>query len=94
MATYTGCSYSLCTKKTDMCTILHSVCGFLDFLIYPGLSALQTPFLFLVAAPEPTIQTETFKKKDIIEILSHKKAYNACKCNCNIHQSNFLEYLN
>lgn len=34
---------------------------------------------FLVPAPEPTPQLETFKKKDVIEILSHKKAYNACK---------------
>lgn len=33
----------------------------------------------LVPAPEPTLQPETFKKKDVIEILSHKKAYNACK---------------
>lgn len=30
-------------------------------------------------APEPSPQLETFKKKDVIEILSHKKAYNACK---------------
>lgn len=30
-------------------------------------------------APEPSSQQETFKKKDVIEILSHKKAYNACK---------------
>ena len=34
---------------------------------------------FLVPAPEPTPQLETFKKKDVIEILSHKKAYNACE---------------
>ncbi|XP_051995096.1 delphilin isoform X1 [Xyrauchen texanus] len=27
--------------------------------------------------PEPLPQTETFKKKDFVEILSHKKAYNA-----------------
>uniref|UniRef100_A0A4W4EBQ9 Glutamate receptor, ionotropic, delta 2 (Grid2) interacting protein, a n=1 Tax=Electrophorus electricus TaxID=8005 RepID=A0A4W4EBQ9_ELEEL len=27
--------------------------------------------------PKPTPQPETFKKKDIVEILSHKKAYNA-----------------
>lgn len=30
-------------------------------------------------APEPSPQPDTFKKKDVIEILSHKKAYNACK---------------
>lgn len=35
--------------------------------------------LFLVPAPEPAPLLETFKKKDVIEILSHKKAYNACK---------------
>ncbi|TRY84694.1 hypothetical protein DNTS_003917 [Danionella cerebrum] len=30
-----------------------------------------------VTFPEPTPQVETFKKKDVVEILSHKKAYNA-----------------
>ncbi|XP_035380722.1 delphilin isoform X2 [Electrophorus electricus] len=30
-----------------------------------------------ISIPEPTPQPETFKKKDIVEILSHKKAYNA-----------------
>ncbi|XP_051988708.1 delphilin-like [Xyrauchen texanus] len=30
-----------------------------------------------VSFPEPSPQTETFKKKDVVEILSHKKAYNA-----------------
>lgn len=35
--------------------------------------------LTLVSAPEPSPQPETYKKKDVIEILSHKKAYNACK---------------
>lgn len=29
-----------------------------------------------VPVPEPTPQLETFKKKDVVEILSHKKAYN------------------
>lgn len=33
----------------------------------------------VVPAPEPSPQPDTFKKKDVIEILSHKKAYNACK---------------
>uniref|UniRef100_A0A9J8A198 Glutamate receptor, ionotropic, delta 2 (Grid2) interacting protein, a n=1 Tax=Cyprinus carpio carpio TaxID=630221 RepID=A0A9J8A198_CYPCA len=28
-------------------------------------------------SPEPSPQVETFKKKDVVEILSHKKAYNA-----------------
>lgn len=32
-----------------------------------------------VSVPEPAPQPETFKKKDVIEILSHKKAYNACE---------------
>lgn len=35
--------------------------------------------LFSVPAPDPSPQLETFKKKDVIEILSYKKAYNACK---------------
>ncbi|KAJ8283990.1 hypothetical protein COCON_G00028400 [Conger conger] len=30
-----------------------------------------------ISLPEPTFLPETFKKKDVIEILSHKKAYNA-----------------
>lgn len=30
-----------------------------------------------VSLPEPSPQVETFKKKDVVEILSHKKAYNA-----------------
>lgn len=30
-----------------------------------------------VSVPEPSPQVETFKKKDVVEILSHKKAYNA-----------------
>lgn len=34
---------------------------------------------FLVPVPEPSPQPDTFKKKDVIEILSHKKAYNACE---------------
>ncbi len=32
-----------------------------------------------VSLPEPSPQVETFKKKDVVEILSHKKAYNACE---------------
>lgn len=32
-----------------------------------------------VSLPDPAPQSETFKKKDVVEILSHKKAYNACK---------------
>lgn len=40
-----------------------------------------TSILFSVPAPDPSPQLETFKKKDVIEILSHKKAYNACKYN-------------
>lgn len=34
-----------------------------------------------VPVPDPSPQLETFKKKDVIEILSHKKAYNACEYN-------------
>lgn len=37
------------------------------------------PDSILVPVPEPALQPEAFKKKDVIEILSHKKAYNACK---------------
>lgn len=37
--------------------------------------------VFAVPVPDPSPQLETFKKKDVIEILSHKKAYNACKYN-------------
>ncbi len=33
----------------------------------------------LVSLPEPTFLPENFKKKDVVEILSHKKAYNACE---------------
>ncbi|XP_046756911.1 delphilin isoform X9 [Gallus gallus] len=29
-----------------------------------------------ISLPEPTFMPETFKKKDVVEILSHKKAYN------------------
>lgn len=41
----------------------------------------MTSILFSVPAPDPSPLLETFKKKDVIEILSHKKAYNACKYN-------------
>lgn len=34
-----------------------------------------------VSLPEPNILPESFKKKDVVEILSHKKAYNACEYN-------------
>lgn len=40
-----------------------------------------TLILLSVPVPDPSPQLETFKKKDVIEILSHKKAYNACKYN-------------
>lgn len=32
-----------------------------------------------VSPPEPAFLPENFKKKDVVEILSHKKAYNACE---------------
>lgn len=32
-----------------------------------------------VSLPEPAFLPENFKKKDVAEILSHKKAYNACE---------------
>ncbi|XP_008303533.1 delphilin, partial [Stegastes partitus] len=32
-----------------------------------------------ISPPEPAFLPENFKKKDVVEILSHKKAYNACE---------------
>lgn len=32
-----------------------------------------------VSPPEPAFLPDNFKKKDVVEILSHKKAYNACE---------------
>lgn len=40
---------------------------------------LTLPLNVSVSLPEPTFLPESFKKKDVIEILSHKKAYNACE---------------
>lgn len=40
---------------------------------------------FLVPASEPSL--ESFKKKDVIRILSQKKAYNACKYNHSVYVS-------
>uniref|UniRef100_H3DKW6 Grid2 interacting protein n=1 Tax=Tetraodon nigroviridis TaxID=99883 RepID=H3DKW6_TETNG len=48
---------------------LHDMVKYLDLELHFGTQKNSTP--------EPTIQPETFKKKDVIEILSHKKAYNA-----------------
>lgn len=59
------------------------VCGYLGLTLLFICELQKHHFCFLVPAPEPTIQLETFKKKDVIEILSHKKAYNACKCKLN-----------
>lgn len=45
----------------------------------PGERMLTPPLNVSVSLPEPTFLPESFKKKDVIEILSHKKAYNACE---------------
>ncbi|XP_023813346.1 delphilin isoform X2 [Oryzias latipes] len=50
---------------------LHDMVKYLDLELHFGTSKSTMP------APEPSPQLETFKKKDVIEILSHKKAYNA-----------------
>ncbi|XP_051905005.1 delphilin isoform X4 [Hippocampus zosterae] len=48
---------------------LHDMVKYLDLEMHFGTQK--------VLAPLPLPQLETFKKKDVIEILSHKKAYNA-----------------
>nr|XP_061805768.1 delphilin [Nerophis lumbriciformis] len=50
---------------------LHDMVKYLDLEMHFG-TQKGSPL-----APEPLPQLETFKKKDVIEILSHKKAYNA-----------------
>ncbi|XP_022608425.1 delphilin-like [Seriola dumerili] len=50
---------------------LHDMVKYLDLELHFGTQKSSMP------APEPSLQSETFKKKDVIEILSHKKAYNA-----------------
>lgn len=49
---------------------LHDMVKYLDLELHFGAQKNSMP------ASEPTHQPETFKKKDVIEILSHKKAYN------------------
>ncbi|XP_049600554.1 delphilin isoform X1 [Syngnathus scovelli] len=50
---------------------LHDMVKYLDLEMHFG-TQKGSPL-----APEPLAQLETFRKKDVIEILSHKKAYNA-----------------
>lgn len=50
---------------------LHDMVKYLDLELHFGTQKSSMP------APDPSPQLETFKKKDVIEILSHKKAYNA-----------------
>uniref|UniRef100_A0A3Q2R429 Grid2 interacting protein n=1 Tax=Fundulus heteroclitus TaxID=8078 RepID=A0A3Q2R429_FUNHE len=50
---------------------LHDMVKYLDLELHFGTQKNSLP------APEPLLHLETFKKKDVIEILSHKKAYNA-----------------
>nr|XP_057904973.1 delphilin isoform X4 [Doryrhamphus excisus] len=54
---------------------LHDMVKYLDLEMHFGTQKGSS--LLVVPTPEPTPQLETFKKKDVIEILSHKKAYNA-----------------
>lgn len=44
-----------------------------------------------VSPPEPAFQPENLKKKDVVEILSHKKAYNACECHTNTTQGSRIK---
>jgi len=48
-------------------------------LLVQGEHILTLSLNVLVSLPEPTFLPENFKKKDVVEILSHKKAYNACE---------------
>ncbi|CAK6964781.1 delphilin [Scomber scombrus] len=50
---------------------LHDMVKYLDLELHFGTQKGSMP------APEPSPQPDTFKRKDVIEILSHKKAYNA-----------------
>ncbi|XP_061605353.1 delphilin isoform X3 [Phyllopteryx taeniolatus] len=50
---------------------LHDMVKYLDLEMHFGTQKSS------LLAPEPLPQMETLKKKDVIEILSHKKAYNA-----------------
>ncbi|XP_077388922.1 delphilin isoform X1 [Festucalex cinctus] len=50
---------------------LHDMVKYLDLEMHFGTQKAS------LLAPEPLPHLETFKKKDVIEILSHKKAYNA-----------------
>uniref|UniRef100_A0A8C9Z4U0 Grid2 interacting protein n=1 Tax=Sander lucioperca TaxID=283035 RepID=A0A8C9Z4U0_SANLU len=50
---------------------LHDMVKYLDLELHFGTQKSSMP------VPEPSHLLETFKKKDVIEILSHKKAYNA-----------------
>ncbi|XP_028310103.1 delphilin isoform X2 [Gouania willdenowi] len=50
---------------------LHDMVKYLDLELHFGTQKTSVP------SPEPTLQLETFRKKDVREILSRKKAYNA-----------------
>ncbi|XP_071060148.1 delphilin isoform X3 [Pseudochaenichthys georgianus] len=50
---------------------LHDMVKYLDLELHFGTQKSSLP------VPEPCLLPQTFKKKDVIEILSHKKAYNA-----------------
>jgi hypothetical protein len=55
-------------------------CGYTS----PGLchsspSLPPTALNYLFSLPEPVPRPEPFRKKEVVEILSHKKAYNTCE---------------
>ncbi|XP_061741215.1 delphilin isoform X1 [Nerophis ophidion] len=54
---------------------LHDMVKYLDLEMHFGTQKGSS--LLLVPTPEPLPQLDAFKKKDVVEILSHKKAYNA-----------------
>lgn len=47
-----------------------------------------------VSLPEPAFLPESFKKKDVVEILSYKKAYNACEYDHAVAARDLNLYLN
>lgn len=46
--------------------------------ISPSLAS-RSPLSHPVSLPEPVPGPEPFRKKEVVEILSHKKAYNTCE---------------
>lgn len=67
----------LLTHQPASCS--HCVCVLVLILLVPGEHILTLLLKLSVSPPEPAFLPENFKKKDVVEILSHKKAYNACE---------------